>query len=314
MAEEHFVLRYDGEAIIDGRIEARDLGLSLVGMADLLHVAQSKDDQLATEDLVSLKVQATEEGSFEIDLILSAMGSVWDVIRNTLTTDDVGAVANLAALLELSRQTISQIKTHGGKTVKEYSEADEDTVLVSFTDGTQAAMGRDTFLIWNDRKARKSAYELVKPLERDGVDTLEIKDDANGEPKVTVTKADLDSFSHIPELPNVPLEDEKADVYVTLVNVGLGGGKGWRFDDGEREFRAEIEDAEFLEAVLGGQLNFAAGDEARVFLRHERRQTPKTVRSDYFIELVRRVRRPGQTRPVWDEEIQRRRTNIDGSE
>lgn len=298
MAEEHFVLRFAGEAVDEGRIDAKDLASSLLGMADLLRVVQAKDAELADEEPITLQVAATDDGSFDVQLILSALGNIWEVVRNVLTTDDVTAVANLGALLALAREVVDQLRQNGSKKVRKWEETDADTVLVTFTDGTTAAMGSRTFLVWEDRRAREAAQDLVQPLEREGVDLMEIKPSFGAPPQVTVRKDEVSNFD-VPPQEAEHLDDEVDDTWLTLVNVGLTGGKKWRFYDGEREFNAQIEDADFLKAILDRIINFSSGDEARATVRRERYRTAKQIRSRYFVERITRVRRPGETAPLW---------------
>lgn len=68
MSESHFTLIFDGEAVQNGEIDVRDLAPPLLAIGDMIQQANSLENGEKASVLV--KVKATQEGSFEVDLNL----------------------------------------------------------------------------------------------------------------------------------------------------------------------------------------------------------------------------------------------------
>lgn len=307
MAEERFLVRYAGEGIQDARIDARELGMSLVGLADLLKAVQATQPDLKDELPVSLEVQATEDGSFIVDLILVGAGSIWEFAKHTLLDDDTQAVLNLGDLLGISIGTLAFIAKNGTPKVVDHSQIAADTVRVTTPDGTQVEMSSDVFLAIKDRRVAEAAERAVSALEAEGIDSIEIHADKTRTRSVIIRKEQLPNFVMPDDLPDDDAPDAVEETAtVSFLGVSFDSGR-YRIDDGDVEYAAELIDAEFLEAVLSGQVTFNAQDNVLVTVRHEPYRTRKQTRTRHIIERVHTVRRPGDQRPVWDEKRDRKR-------
>lgn len=307
VAEEHFAVRYDGDAIRDARIDARELGMSLVGLADLLKAVQSTQDGLKKEAPVSLDIHATEDGSFIVELILVGAGDLWDYAKHLLTGPDMNAVANLTVLLGVTQGVLRWIARHGVPTIERHEQIDAGTVRVWEPDGTTIEMPAEVFLAIRSNAVLDAAEQAVQPLEQDGIDSLEISSKKTVEQKVVITKEDLPKFARPAVDDREVVSDSTEDTWVNFVGVSLDGSGKYRVDDGEGEYQATLADAEFLEAVLNGRVQFGAGDEVSVFMRHEQYRTKKQIRTRHRIERVHKLRRPGSSSPIWDESRDRQR-------
>lgn len=90
MAETSFEVRYDGEALRDGRMPVRELAPALLALSQLF----SEASQLLypSNEPVALEIQATREGSFIVDLVLHAVGSSWDQLSHMDAGEDATAL------------------------------------------------------------------------------------------------------------------------------------------------------------------------------------------------------------------------------
>lgn len=306
MAEEHFVVRYDGEAIRDARIDARDLGMSLVGLADLLKAVQATQDDLKNELPVSLDIHATEEGSFIVDLILVGAGSIWDYTKQVFASPDATAIVNLSSLFMITQGVLRWTAVHGFPRFKSHEVINAEIVRVTLPDGTVTEMSSAVFLAVQSVNVRQAAADTVQPLKRDGIDSLEISKSRHAEPSVVITKANLPNFEALADDDEL-LSTSVEEVIVNFVGVALDGSGRYRVNDGENEYNAELVDVEFLEAVLGSRVQFAAGDEVAIQVEHERRRGRRRQKVSHRITRVRWIRRPGSQAPVWDETRDRMR-------
>lgn len=66
MASEQVTVVYDGPALDTGQMAVRDLAPSLLAFADLLKEIQR--DQFPEDRALSVHLQATRRGSFQVDL------------------------------------------------------------------------------------------------------------------------------------------------------------------------------------------------------------------------------------------------------
>lgn len=301
MAEERFLVRYAGEGIQDARIDARELGMSLVGFADLLKAIQATQPDLKKSPPVSLEVHATEEGSFIVDLILVGVGTVWEAAKHSLLDDDTQALLNLSALLGVGIGTLGFIAKYGIPLIADSKQINASTVRVWTQDGSVIEMPEDVFLAIRDRRVVEAAEQAVSPLEEDGIDSMEIRRESEPEQGVVVRKEDVHRFA-VPDeaLPDDESEPEDERVTVSFLGISFDNGR-YRIDDGESEYAAELTDAAFLEAVLSGRVTFNAQDQVIVTVRHEKYRTRKQTRTRHVITRVHRVYRPGGHAAIWDE-------------
>ena len=92
--EEDFAVTYDGPALLDRRMEVRELAPALLALANLFSEANSVVDP--NNPPVSLNIKATEPASFDVALTLV------QVAQNTagfLASQPVTALANLTTLV-----------------------------------------------------------------------------------------------------------------------------------------------------------------------------------------------------------------------
>lgn len=307
MAEERFVVTYDGEAVHNGRLDARELGISLVGYADLLKAIQATQAEFKKEPPVSLEVHATEEGSFIVDLILVGVGSVWDLAKHVLTGPEVTSIANLAALVGVSQAVLRWIAKNGVPSIKRSEQISPDVVRIWDANGTVIEMPSDVFLAIRSEPVLDAAEQVVRPLEKEGIDVVKIAASRSAEPTVQIEKDDLPNFVRPDGDDREALDEEVEETFVSFVGVSLDGSGKYRVEDGESEYSATLADAEFLEAVLQGRVQFAANDQVQVQVVHEQYRTRRQVRTRHRIQRVRTLRRPGATRAVWDEDRDRKR-------
>ncbi|MCY4418584.1 MAG: hypothetical protein OXB93_01910 [Cytophagales bacterium] len=89
-----FSVRYQGPGVNRHEIEAKELAHSLLSLSDLL---QKVADGTYGKDKakVTLRVKATQEGSFEVLLALE----IWGQIKDFFNSDDYNAIKEILYLL-----------------------------------------------------------------------------------------------------------------------------------------------------------------------------------------------------------------------
>lgn len=299
MAEEHFVVKYDGEAIHDARIDARELGVSLVGLADFLKALQAADSELRTAEPLSLEISARGEGSYWVELIATAAGGTWDYAKHVLNDPNTQAILALNGLWGTAQGVLRYLAKHGAKEITDSQQLNADSVQISHGDGTNVVVQGNVSISITNQNVRAAAYQAVRPLERDGIDTIDILRSPDAEPDLRIVKGDLPNFESGAAEQDEPLADEHEDVWADFKTAAVDGGDDWEFTVEGRRTRMKLEDEEFLSAVRENRLTFGNGYSARLWVRVERTRKGKRVYSRRFVEKVLRVRRPGTAGFLW---------------
>lgn len=139
--------------------------------------------------------------------------------------------------------------------------------------------------LYNDQGIRQAAEQVVAPLQREGIDTFEVRDAETRAVIETVTKADLPAFS-APAVPERRVVASEYETILQIVKPSFEERLKWTFSDGGTNFFADIEDEEFFGEVQRRERSFAKGDLLRVILLAE-----SFVNERGQISTVRTVRR-----------------------
>lgn len=279
MAVAEFDVSYDGPALATAEMAVRDLAPALLALGELFHDAS----RVAYPDRspVALKIRATSEGSFLVDLILEAEHG-WENFRDFFSGDTASALANLIEIVAGAGGLFALIRTLGRRKVKAHKRGPEPTtVVLELEDGTAITIHAQAYELYLNVSARQHARDVVEPLRRDGVDVLEFRRDK--ETTLQVTQGDVDSFE-VPDTAEALLEDER-ELIVAIAAVTFVEGNKWRLSDGNSTFFATIEDREFLDRVEQGE-PFRKGDMLRVVMRITQTRDAEGLHSDYLVTRV----------------------------
>ena len=245
----------------------RDLAPALLALGDLFTEAST----LLYPDLPppALNIRATEEGSFEVHLILSGAGGAWEQFVNLLSSEDATALANLQAVVlssgSLGFGLFKLIQFLAGRKIKAQEPApDPGQVRITLSDGTKIEAPASVLKLYRSKRIRRNAQASVSPLKRTGVERVDFR--SGNEVTVSVEESDVEFFD-VPEEDETELTDEEREMVVTIVSVSFSEGNKWRFSDGSLTFYAAIEDEGFLDRVHRGVEAFRNGDMLRCRMR-----------------------------------------------
>lgn len=250
-------LRYYGPALdIDHSLSARTLAPALLDMADAIEVAK---DSVSSESKIELRVQATKEGSFDIQLILQAIGNFSNStegqgIHFLVSIGGVGLVAIIVGAVKFAAK---KMRKGEPKVVKsEPVEADdgatfsEEKVTVEYPDGEQVTFHKTSMHIAQNTKFVNSmGRALVGPASQQGVDGAEISSNGISE------NIDCDTAKIMAEWePSEKVVDESDNqMTVQPVDAHFRTGKRWHVTAGVgTDYVVDIEDEKFLNSVEDG--------------------------------------------------------------
>lgn len=279
-----FTIAYDGSSIKDGSMDVRDLAPALLAVGQLFDAANRA---LNGSDAppIAVNVQATKEGSFEIDL--TVVQTFLDSMKTFLTGDWVTAAINLKELVFGGALTagglVVLIKWLRGRKPDRIEKISDDTVRITI-DGQTMDIPLKLLRLYQDVAVRKAYEELVViPLQKDGIDEFKVLE-ARQE-IASVQKGDSTYFI-APEPPStVVVEDVRRSAF-SIVSLAFKEDNKWRLHDGNNQISATIEDADFLRRVDSNVIRFAKGDVLVCEVKVRQVQTGQGLKTDYTVVRV----------------------------
>ena len=260
-----FSIVYDGEAVAEGSIDARELAPALLALADVIDEAQPLVPELGGP--VALRVRSNfERGSFEVHLELATL---YQQFRELFAGQDVTAFANLFQIIGIAGVAgvlglFQLIKRSKGRNTKSVTIERSERVKIIF-EGEDDAVETDrrTWQLFQNLHVRKAIEQIIAPLFKPGIDSFEVKH--KGRETIKVSEQEAPYFV-------APTEHEgetvtEVDTRVAIVMASFQQGNKWRVSDGSRTIFVSIEDPSFVRAVQTGQEAFRKGDILQVRLQ-----------------------------------------------
>jgi hypothetical protein len=297
MAETTFEIRYDGDRVRDGRMAVSDLAPSLLSLSRLF--TDAGRILYPQNDAVSLEIESTREGSFEVELVLRGAGMAWDQV----STHPFESAAALLVLKELVIGGRAEISLFGLitllRTRRVTAEADgpEPGTKELTADDLRLVVREEVARLYNNPPVRRELREVVEPLRSRGIDTLEI---LSGEQSAIKLTPEVAPAFELPELPQDEIiSSQDIEVYLDVLTPDLevGGTRQWRFGGLGETFRATIEDPAFLEKVARREEVFGAGDQLRSVVQIVQRREAGSGRiraTRRVVKVIETIRAPEQ--------------------
>ncbi len=291
MAETQFGIAYDGPAVATGRMPVRELAPALLALGDLF--AEASRVVYPDRKPVALSIEATEEGSFLVRLILEAEGA-WDELVDIFGSDAMNALMNLKEFVIGGAGVFWLIqRVARGRGVRAENPI-QGHVRLTLNDGTTLEIPSEVWLMYKRVSIRRKAREVIAPLGREGIEQVRFGEAPTHAPDVVVEKDDLPAYEALPEDEDTLLDEER-EMVVEIAAPAFVEGYKWRLSDGSRTFFATVEDRAFLERVEMGRESFRKGDMLRCRMRIVQKRTPEGLRTDYYIgEVIEHIPRQTQ--------------------
>lgn len=278
-----FSIVYDGEALAEGAIEARDLAPALLALADVFEEAQPLVPELDAR--ITLRVRAGfDKGSFEVHLELAKL---YQQIVSLFSGQDATAWANLFQILGIAGAAgvlglFQLIKRARGRKPTSVTIERSERVRITFEGEEPIEVDQRVWTLFNKLRVRKAIEQVIAPLFRQGIDTFRIRH--QGKDSLKVAQDEAKYFI-------APTEHEgetisSTETRVVIVAPSFQEGNKWRVSDGSRTIFVSIEDPNFVGAVQAGREAFRKGDILRVTLETRQWMDGTDLKAEHAIVKV----------------------------
>lgn len=240
-------IRYDGPALSDHEMDVQDLAPALLALADLIQIANQKfnGSHASMKVLVNADV---EQKCFMIDI--SLVQTFLEQAKGLLGADGVKTAKEIAewvGILAGGSAGLFQLL----KFLRNARKSDQPLHIENSGDGNVTIVGngntiivpRPVFLLAQEPKAVEKAKGVVKPLEKEGYDSLSFLDGSTSVVEFTEQEA-----AEIGEMPIQPLTDIPSESVsqirgqVRIKSAQYEGGAQWALLWNGRAINAEMVD------------------------------------------------------------------------
>lgn len=281
MSEQRFVVAYDGPALEDHTMNARDLAFSVLAMSDAFHQAQHVVTPGAPP--ATLSIRAFEGGSFEVAMVLVESHAALEGAIDFLLDRPMQSAISLGTLVSLVWGSLRTLKAMRGRQPRTARTAGTGETELTFEDGQKLTVPTQQLPLIRDIEYRRKVSEFLSPLDGERITSIRVTDTAV---KLTVTAGDVPAM--LP--PDVPREEDLGTEHrhTTLQLLGVEfDGRKWRFTEGVAAISASIEDEKFRDQIERQAVTFGKNDLLKVRLRtRQYRDSTGRLRAEHAIEEV----------------------------
>ncbi len=270
--QELLTLKYEGEGVAEGEMDAYEVAAAVRGFSDFTRLigatSYGKDAEIKTT------IRGFRKGTFEIDLVYNLVSPEFGGLISS-------AIGSPGDFLKLFSDCFDLIKHLRGKPPRDTRRAEPGIVNVENNYGVVIQANELALKVVLDRKTGRAAQDFVKRPLAKSADKIDIV--SKDETIATAGRDDSEFFTEIET--SEKLIEHTAEVFLTIRTAVLEGDTKWRFHDGQRIITVTIEDQAFLLRVAQGE-RFGKGDMLRVRLRATQRRIDGQLKADYVIEEV----------------------------
>ena len=261
-----FLISYSGPALDDGSMDVRELAPALLALGKLCE----ESNRVLNEQHSSVAVRVTADfksGSFEIDLeLLQTLSAQVKDLFGDFTLTDASSIWSL--LFGTTGGLCALLKWLKGRQPEKATELKDGNVTLQIN-AEKVTVNQSVIKLYQDLIVREQAEKVVKPVEREGIEFMQIQigDETDTEDALTITKDEVGYFTK----PSVDIEDEQlsefeAEVVFSIASLSFKEDNKWRLSDGESERYVSITDDRFLKRIENNEETFSKGDTLRVNL------------------------------------------------
>lgn len=276
-------VKFDGPALATGAMDVRDLAPALLAFGAFIEACNRELNGESAS--VSVRVRSDFKGhSFAIDFDL-----VQTLLEQAKTLFGANRLTSPEAIISAAIGAITLLKLlKGRKPTGTTIEIDRVRISVD-GDYEEVEATKESVRIIRNRSARRALEAFLKPVEKEGIDHVDITHSSGHE---RITKQDV-PYLKAPDDEEI-LTEQVVKMALTVLTVDFPGEKSWRFTDGGEPFTAKITDSKFLEQIEAG-LRFGKGDSIIALVKFTQKRVRGRIRLEReVVEVLEHLPPTGQ--------------------
>ncbi|QWT22387.1 hypothetical protein KPL74_10395 [Bacillus sp. NP157] len=285
-----FCLTYDGPALDTHEVHPRDLSPALLAMAELLESAT----RVLYGEEAKAKVQVKgsfRTGSFHFDFVtcVQRLNGFRRLFAGQKARGAATGIAVLTALGVIGHGLFGLVKWLRGRLptllVPLAPARDGSQWVRVYVDDEFYDVGKKTVDLLRDAVVRAAVEQVLKPLQRPGLDTLALGD-GNG---FNIIIRDDECLGFVsPHSGDTLLIDEVRTMSFAVVSTARLPKADWVLSDGSATIHASMSDAAFVGSLDDTMLGRLRGDSLVCRMHVRQWQTVMGIRTEYNVVLVMR--------------------------
>ena len=287
-----FTLSYEGPALAENAMSARDLGPALTAIGAFFD--RSNSLLFGDSATIDLKIATTRQGSFDIDLVVQMVSKLASVLTNPIVVSAPNFRHMLVVVIGLFKRLRGSTDASVDNPDQELIQAMEHITVhlgefemtVEGSVETVQTVAQEALRLMKDPMILKAVQGVVAPVRGDGIDRMSIKE--HNRELEHAEKADLASF----ETPRIESNSSTRIERQSLGIISTHFRKGqWQLHDGTRTNSYSIKDDYFSDLVSRGEISFTYGDKLVCRVRDvEYFEDGHKVRTEYeIIEVIQHL-------------------------
>ncbi|PAF51994.1 hypothetical protein [Helicobacter sp. 13S00477-4] len=247
-------ITYSGEGIVNGEIDLENFASSILNFGKALQVIKK---YLGIENL-DIKVIATKEGSFEVDLALITQG--WEAFKNLFSSQEASVLANLITVLGIGGVGSGIIALYQHLKGKEPKHIQKNEDNISITNQNNITLNFSSVVvdIYQDIKFREYMENFAKtPLDSDFIDKINIK---HNDKILQIPKSDKEFYKKALWTKDTDIQTRIYTQTFSIVTLTFNKFNKWKLADSRGNINAIIKDEMFLSKIENDEIEFAKGD------------------------------------------------------
>ena len=281
-----FRVTYDGKALENSEMDARNLAPALLAIGDLLE--NSTRVLYGKEIKASVNVKGGfKTGSFGIEFSLAT--SVLVALRDLFSSDAASATANAlqipgaVGLLAWhgKKSLLSVLKWLKNRPIRKVELLDKTAMV--HVDNESIEIELEVLKLLRDLSVRDSVERMLHPLNADGVDVFATGTDADIVETISYEEV---AWFKSPAAEDTLLIDEVRKMAFSIVSLAFKEDNKWRLHDGASTIRTSISDPDFLYKVDNNLVSFSKGDVLVCEVSVRQWQTDSGAKTEYDVIKV----------------------------
>jgi hypothetical protein len=265
-----FQIVYDGPALESGAMDVRDLAPALLALSSLIDLINLRVN--GSDRPVNMQFKSTSQGSLVAHLQLAStwfqdVASLFTSVEGQnlkLIMDTLWGGGLLGGGIYAVKGIFHVIRFLKGSPPTRVEQGPGNTIVIYNITNNNITTNLGTLELAQDARIKLEAAKVVRPLEKEGVDSFVVSrgEERSEEP---IVKEDLPAFS--PEHALLTIPEDVSVVLLQLVQADVTGSNAkWRFTDGNGRFDAVITDEAFMTRFRDREFTVGHNDALRVEL------------------------------------------------